>query len=193
MKAIHVKKLTIKLFRDLLYEETENLLWTEVNELLIQIEYQNRCDVFTQEGENTWKRYVSKVRQRFIDTKQFTREPEDPESDSPESYELEYSDGSIHYEVKIEDNVEWTVELLKRKIEEMGGRFTDKDIQRMWDLKIRIELILTEDFLGTFFELMGLSDEKLKDEINEWLTKETLRCGSCRNRKLPDMIADIGQ
>ncbi|GET63396.1 hypothetical protein GLOIN_2v1765994 [Rhizophagus irregularis DAOM 181602=DAOM 197198] len=194
MKAIHVKKLAMKLFRDLLYEETEDLLRKEeVIELLLQIEYQNRCETDTQEGGDAWIRYVSKVRQRFIDTKQFTREPEDPESDSPESYELEDSDGSIHYEIKIEDDVEWTVESLKRKIEEMGGRFTDKDIQRMWDLRIRIELILTEDFLGTFFELMRLSDEKLKDEINEWLTKETLRCGNCRNRKLPDMIADIGQ
>ncbi|PKC53332.1 hypothetical protein RhiirA1_447282, partial [Rhizophagus irregularis] len=194
MKAIHVKKLAMKLFRDLLYEETEDLLRKEeVIELLLQIEYQNRCEADTQEGGDAWIRYVSKVRQRFIDTKQFTREPEDPESASPESYELEDSDGSIHYEIKIEDDVEWTVESLKRKIEEMGGRFTDKDIQRMWDLRIRIELILTEDFLGTFFELMGLSDEKLKDEINEWLTKETLICGNCRNRKLPDMIADIGQ
>ncbi|GBC32790.2 hypothetical protein GLOIN_2v1765994 [Rhizophagus irregularis DAOM 181602=DAOM 197198] len=194
MKAIHVKKLAMKLFRDLLYEETEDLLRKEeVIELLLQIEYQNRCETDTQEGGDAWIRYVSKVRQRFIDTKQFTREPEDPESDSPESYELEDSEGSIHYEIKIEDDVEWTVESLKRKIEEMGGRFTDKDIQRMWDLRIRIELILTEDFLGTFFELMRLSDEKLKDEINEWLTKETLRCGNCRNRKLPDMIADIGQ
>ncbi|GET61176.1 hypothetical protein GLOIN_2v1836489 [Rhizophagus irregularis DAOM 181602=DAOM 197198] len=184
MKAIHVKKLAMKLFRDLLYEETEDLLRKEeVIELLLQIEYQNRCETDTQEGGDAWIRYVSKVRQRFIDTKQFTREPEDPESDSPESYELEDSDGSIHYEIKIEDDVEWTVESLKRKIEEMGGRFTDKDIQRMWDLRIRIELILTEDFLGTFFELMRLSDEKLKDEINEWLTKETLRCGNCRNRK----------
>ncbi|CAB4480633.1 unnamed protein product [Rhizophagus irregularis] len=192
--TIHVKKLAIKLFRDLLYKETEDLLRREeVVELIIQIEYQNRWGVDTQEEKDAWKRLIQKVRQRFIDTKQFTREPEDPESASPESYELEDSDGSIHYEIKIEDNVEWTVELLKRKIEEMGGRFTDKDIQRMWDLKIRIELILTEDFLGTFFELMGLSDEKLKDEINEWLTKETLRCGNCRNRKLPDMIADIGQ
>ncbi|POG79184.1 hypothetical protein GLOIN_2v1765994, partial [Rhizophagus irregularis DAOM 181602=DAOM 197198] len=194
MKAIHVKKLAMKLFRDLLYEETEDLLRKEeVIELLLQIEYQNRCETDTQEGGDAWIRYVSKVRQRFIDTKQFTREPEDPESDSPESYEIEDSEGSIHYEIKIEDDVEWTVESLKRKIEEMGGRFTDKDIQRMWDLRIRIELILTEDFLGTFFELMRLSDEKLKDEINEWLTKETLICGNCRNRKLPDMIADIGQ
>ncbi|GET58687.1 hypothetical protein GLOIN_2v1765994 [Rhizophagus irregularis DAOM 181602=DAOM 197198] len=194
MKAIHVKKLAIKLFRDLLYEETEDLLRSEkVVELILQIEHQNRCEVDTQEGKDAWKRLMQKVGQRFIDTKQFTREPEDPESDSPESYELEDSDGSIHYEIKIEDDVEWTVESLKRKIEEMGGRFTDKDIQRMWDLRIRIELILTEDFLGTFFELMRLSDEKLKDEINEWLTKETLICGNCRNRKLPDMIADIGQ
>ncbi|GBC21878.2 hypothetical protein GLOIN_2v1836489 [Rhizophagus irregularis DAOM 181602=DAOM 197198] len=184
MKAIHVKKLAIKLFRDLLYEETEDLLRSEkVVELILQIEHQNRCEAFTQEGKDAWKRLIQKVRQRFIDTKQFTREPEDPESDSPESYELEDSDGSIHYEIKIEDDVEWTVESLKRKIEEMGGRFTDKDIQRMWDLRIRIELILTEDFLGTFFELMRLSDEKLKDEINEWLTKETLICGNCRNRK----------
>ncbi|PKC54825.1 hypothetical protein RhiirA1_476616 [Rhizophagus irregularis] len=134
MKAIHVKKKAIKLFRDLLYEETEDLLRKgKVVELLLQIEYQNRCEADTQEGSDAWKRYISKVRQRFIDTKQFTREPEDPERDSPESYELEDSDGSIGYEIKIEDNIEWTVELLKRKIEEMGGRFTDKNIQRMWD------------------------------------------------------------
>ncbi|CAB4481142.1 unnamed protein product [Rhizophagus irregularis] len=159
----------------------------------IHIEYQNRCEADTQEGSDAWKRYISKVRQRFIDTKQFTREPEDPERDSPESYELEDSDGSIGYEIKIEDNIEWTVELLKRKIEEMGGRFTDKNIQRMWDLRIRIELILTEEFLGTFFELMGLSDEKLKDEINEWLIRETLICKDCGNKKLPDRMIDPQQ
>ncbi|CAG8776805.1 9885_t:CDS:1, partial [Rhizophagus irregularis] len=181
-------------FRKLLYmeERITELGGYEMFALIQSIEHEEP-ELSIEEYVQRLGKYKQKTIQRFIDTKQFTREPEDPESDSPESYELEDSDGSIHYEAKIEDDIEWTVKLLKRKIEEMGGRFTDKDIQRMWDLRIRIELILTEDFLGTFSELMGLSDEKLKDEINEWLTKETLRCGNCRNRKLPDMIADIGQ
>ncbi|EXX57975.1 hypothetical protein RirG_202140 [Rhizophagus irregularis DAOM 197198w] len=157
-------------------EETITKEIRKVIDLTNTIVYRNSLGK-EESKQQEWERLIQKVLQRFIDTKQFTREPEDPESDSPESYELEDSEGSIHYEIKIEDDVEWTVESLKRKIEEMGGRFTDKDIQRMWDLRIRIELILTEDFLGTFFELMRLSDEKLKDEINEWLTKETLRCG----------------
>ncbi|GBC21803.2 hypothetical protein GLOIN_2v1765994 [Rhizophagus irregularis DAOM 181602=DAOM 197198] len=193
VEVIHATPEMIVIFRKLLYMEetiTENI--GKVIDLTNTIVYRNSLGK-EEPKQQEWERLIQKVLQRFIDTKQFTRELEDPESDSPESYELEDSDGSIHYEVKIEDDVEWTVESLKRKIEEMGGRFTDKDIQRMWDLRIRIELILTEDFLGTFFELMRLSDEKLKDEINEWLTKETLICGNCRNRKLPDMIADIGQ
>ncbi|GET54019.1 hypothetical protein GLOIN_2v1765994 [Rhizophagus irregularis DAOM 181602=DAOM 197198] len=193
-KAKYVVTDAIIQFRKLLYMEERivELGEDEIVYLITSIEYEEpRLSI--KEQNQRLDRYIQKIVQRFIDTKQFTREPEDPESDSPESYELEDSDGSIHYEIKIEDDVEWTVESLKRKIEEMGGRFTDKNIQRMWDLRIRIELILTEDFLGTFFELMRLSDEKLKDEINEWLTKETLICGNCRNRKLPDMIADIGQ
>ncbi|CAG8776036.1 11080_t:CDS:1, partial [Rhizophagus irregularis] len=193
VEAIHATPETIVIFRKLLYME-ENIAKNmgKVIDLTGTIVYRNPL----REGESKqqeWERLIRKVLQRFIDTKQFTREPEDPESASPESYELEDSDGSIHYEIKIEDDVEWTVESLKRKIEEMGGRFTDKDIQRMWDLRIRIELILTEDFLGTFFELMGLSDEKLKDEINEWLIRETLTCKDCGNKKLPDMMEDSQQ
>ncbi|POG69525.1 hypothetical protein GLOIN_2v1776850 [Rhizophagus irregularis DAOM 181602=DAOM 197198] len=193
-KVKHVQPNAIVEFRKLLYmeERIAELGGYEMFALIQDMEYEEP-ELSLEEYKRRLGKYKQKTIQRFIDTKQFTREPDDPDSVSPESYELEDSDGSIHYEIKIEDDVEWTVESLKRKIEEMGGRFTDNDIQRMWDLRIRIELILTEDFLGTFFELMGLSDKKLKDEINEWLTKETLICGNCRNRKLPDMIADIGQ
>ncbi|CAB4428247.1 unnamed protein product [Rhizophagus irregularis] len=151
-----------------------------------------------EEHRQMWNRYGRKIKQRFIDTRQFTKEPEDSESDdaknSPKSYELgNSSDDKEVYEIKREDNIEWTLSKLKVKIEEMGGRYTDKNIQRMWDLRIRIELIVTEDFLGIFFELMGLSDEKLKDEINEWLIKETLTCKDCGNKKLPDMMEDPQQ
>ncbi|GBC27053.1 hypothetical protein GLOIN_2v1765994 [Rhizophagus irregularis DAOM 181602=DAOM 197198] len=167
VEVIHATPETIVIFRKLLYMEetiTENI--GKVIDLTNTIVYRNSLGK-EEPKQQDWERLIQKVLQRFIDTKQFTREPEDPESDSPESYELEDSDGSIHYEIKIEDDVEWTVESLKRKL-------------KKW-----VE--------GTFFELMGLSDEKLKDEINEWLAKETLICGNCRNRKLPDMIADIGQ
>ncbi|PKB92389.1 hypothetical protein RhiirA5_444883, partial [Rhizophagus irregularis] len=40
---------------------------------------------------------------------------------------------------------------------------------------------------------MGLSDEKLKDEINEWLIRETLTCKDCGNKKLPDMMENPQQ
>ncbi|CAB4478762.1 unnamed protein product [Rhizophagus irregularis] len=40
---------------------------------------------------------------------------------------------------------------------------------------------------------MGLSDEKLKDEINEWLIRETLICKDCGNKKLPDRMIDPQQ
>ncbi|CAB4435127.1 unnamed protein product [Rhizophagus irregularis] len=188
---------TIKTFREILYIEGKTVeeIKEKVALLINQIAYDGLPEMGKAELKHrqAWERYQQKVAKRFIDTKQFTREPEDSESDSPASYELEDSDGSIEYKTKIEDNVEWSVEKLKGKIEEMGGRFTDKNIQRMWDLRIRIELILTEDFLGTFFELMGLSDKKLKDEINEWLMRETLTCKDCRNKKLLDMMEDPQQ
>ncbi|EXX55601.1 hypothetical protein RirG_223980 [Rhizophagus irregularis DAOM 197198w] len=193
-KAKYVAPGAITQFRKLLYVEERiiELGEDEIVYLITSIDYEEPW-LSIKEQNQRWDRYIQKIVQRFIETKQFTREPEDSESDeakdSPESYELgNTSDDEEVYEVRGEDNVEWTIRKLKGKIEEMGGRFTDKNIYRMWDLKIRIELILTEDFLGTFFELMGLSDEKLKDEINEWLTKETLRCGNCRNKKLPDMM-----
>ncbi|GET58360.1 hypothetical protein GLOIN_2v1765994 [Rhizophagus irregularis DAOM 181602=DAOM 197198] len=144
VEVIHATPETIVIFRELLYMEeiiTENI--GKVIDLTNTIVYRNPL----REGESKqqeWERLIQKVLQRFIDTKQFTREPEDPESDSPESYELEDSDGSIHYEIKIEDDVKWTVESLKRKIEEMGGRYI-------------------------------------------------FRINGTKNRKLPDMIADIGQ
>ncbi|RGB25120.1 hypothetical protein C1646_675834 [Rhizophagus diaphanus] len=103
---------------------------------------------------------------------QFTKEPENSESDksknSPESYEFEEgaSDG---YEIMEEDGIEWSVDLLKRKIGGIGGKFTDEDIQRIWNLRIRIKLVLTEDFLSVFFERKNLSNEKLKDEMKDWL------------------------
>ncbi|CAB4441474.1 unnamed protein product [Rhizophagus irregularis] len=144
-----------------------------------------------EEHRQMWDRYGQKIKQRFIDTRQFTKEPEDSESDdaknSPESYEFEEG-VSDEYEVKLEDDIEWTVELLKRKIEEMGGKFSDKDIQKIWDLQIRMELILTDEFLGTVWEVINLSNERLKYEVNEWLAKETIICEDCGNRKLPHMM-----
>ncbi|CAB4441799.1 unnamed protein product [Rhizophagus irregularis] len=188
IKVIRASRKAIVIFRELLYlEEKVAEKQDEILIMMICMDYKSENSNI--EDEIQWK-IMKKVINRFIDTKQFTKEPEDSVSDSPESYKLEDSDGSITYEIRIEDNVEWSVDLLKGKIEEMGGRFTDKNIQRMWDLRIRIELILTEDFLGTFFELMGLSDKKLKDEINEWLMRETLTCKDCENKKLPDMMED---
>ncbi|PKY41506.1 hypothetical protein RhiirA4_455095 [Rhizophagus irregularis] len=188
IKVIRASRKAIVIFRELLYlEEKVAEKQDEILIMMICMDYKSENSNI--EDEIQWK-IMKKVINRFIDTKQFTKEPEDSASDSPESYKLEDSDGSITYEIRIEDNVEWSVDLLKGKIEEMGGRFTDKNIQRMWDLRIRIELILTEDFLGTFFELMGLSDKKLKDEINEWLMRETLTCKDCENKKLPDMMED---
>ncbi|RGB34907.1 hypothetical protein C1646_760014, partial [Rhizophagus diaphanus] len=161
-------------FRKLLYmeekiaedeKETDNMIWMITN----LIEYREvpeerpRVDSITA----VWDRYIQKIRQRFIDTRQFTKEPEDSEK---------------------EDGIEWSVELLKEKIEEMGGKLADEDIQRIWNLRIRMELVLTEDFLGAFFERKNLSDEKLKDEMKDWLEQETIECNDCGNRKLPYMI-----
>ncbi|RGB23588.1 hypothetical protein C1646_774271 [Rhizophagus diaphanus] len=185
-------------FRKLLYmeeriaedeKETDNMIWMITN----LIEYGEvpekgpRVDSVTA----VWDRYIQKIKQRFIDTRQFTKEPEDSESDeaknSPESYEFEEgaSDG---YEIMEEDGIEWSVEVLKRKIEDMGGKLTDEDIQRIWNLRIRMELVLTEDFLSAFFERKNLSDEKLKDEMKDWLEQETIECNDCGNRKLPYII-----
>ncbi|CAG8761277.1 20535_t:CDS:2, partial [Rhizophagus irregularis] len=193
-KAKYVAPGAITQFRKLLYVEERiiELGEDEIVYLITSIDYEEPW-LSIKEQNQRLDRYIQEIVQRFIKTKQFTREPEDSESDeakdSPESYELgNTSDDEEVYEVRGEDNVEWTIRKLKGKIEEMGGRFTDKNIYRMWDLRIRMELILTEDFLGTFFELMGLSDEKLKDEINEWLIRETVTCEDCGNKKLPDMM-----
>ncbi|RGB27503.1 hypothetical protein C1646_673923 [Rhizophagus diaphanus] len=58
----------------------------------------------------------------------------------------------------------------------------------MWDLQIRMKLVLTEDFLGAFFERKDLSDKKLKEEIEDWLKQETIECNDCGNRKLPYIL-----
>ncbi|RGB28674.1 hypothetical protein C1646_767534 [Rhizophagus diaphanus] len=165
-------------FRKLLYmeeriaEDTQEIDRTIVT-ITNLIKYKHPVDTNRswEELTSVWDRYVQKIKQRFIDTRQFTKEPEDSESDeaenSPESYEFEEA-ASDGYEIIEEDGIEWSVELLKKRIEDMGGELTDEDIQRIWNLRIRMELVLTEDFLGTFFERKNLSDEKLKDEMKDW-------------------------
>ncbi|RGB28149.1 hypothetical protein C1646_819314 [Rhizophagus diaphanus] len=95
------------------------------------------------------------------------------------------SDGD---EMMEEDGIEWSVDILKRKIEEMDGKFTDEDIQRIWNLRIRMELVLTEDFLGAFFERKNLSDEKLKDEIKDCSTGQ---CENCEHKELLELKDDL--
>ncbi|GBC52795.2 hypothetical protein GLOIN_2v1776850 [Rhizophagus irregularis DAOM 181602=DAOM 197198] len=167
-KAKYVAPGAITQFRKLLYVEERiiELGEDEIVYLITSIDYEEPW-LSIKEQNQRLDRYIQEIVQRFIKTKQFTREPEDSESDeakdSPESYELgNTSDDEEVYEVRGEDNVEWTIRKLKGKIEEMGGRFTDKNIYRI--------------------------DEKLKDEINEWLIRETVTCEDCGNKKLPDMM-----
>ncbi|CAG8779691.1 14053_t:CDS:1, partial [Rhizophagus irregularis] len=84
-------------FRKFLYME-ESIAKSsdyEIFNFLIGIGYKKLPVPFKElkeEHKPMWDRYILKVRQKFIDTRQFTKELEDPESASPESYELEDSD-----------------------------------------------------------------------------------------------------
>ncbi|EXX67657.1 hypothetical protein RirG_112490 [Rhizophagus irregularis DAOM 197198w] len=94
-------------FRKFLYME-ESIAKSsdyEIFNFLIGIGYKKLPVPFKElkeEHKPMWDRYILKVRQKFIDTRQFTKELEDPESASPESYELEDSDGSISVSIRIE-------------------------------------------------------------------------------------------
>ncbi|CAB4473762.1 unnamed protein product [Rhizophagus irregularis] len=87
---LRVKMGVMKTFRELLYEE-EGIATNEekVKELMSDIEYRN---INIENVHEYHKNMVQKIIRIFIDTKGFTKEPEDSESeDSPASYELENS------------------------------------------------------------------------------------------------------
>ncbi|PKY60946.1 hypothetical protein RhiirA4_485291 [Rhizophagus irregularis] len=172
---------TMVKFRKFLYmeESIAEVGIPEMTDFLDTIEYHygTYFSLSKREQNQMWYRYGRKIKQRFIDTRQFTKEPEDSESDnedSPESYELEGE--SDEYEIRTEDDNTWSILELKDKIEEMGGKFSDKDIQKIWDLRKRMELILTDEFLGTVWEVINLN---------------TNQCKNCKRKELLELKDDL--
>ncbi|CAG8784329.1 12010_t:CDS:1, partial [Rhizophagus irregularis] len=109
---LRVKMGAIKTFRELLYEEVGIAMNEEkVKELMFYIEYEN---INIENVHKYHKNMVQKIIRIFIDTRGFTKELEDSESeDSPASYELENS-SEEELEIIIGDK-SWKFSELKRK------------------------------------------------------------------------------
>ncbi|CAB4373968.1 unnamed protein product [Rhizophagus irregularis] len=90
VEPLRVEMGAIKTFRELLYEE-EGIVTNEkkVKELMSNMEYGN---IDIENVHEYYRNMVQKIIRIFIDTRGFTKEPEDSESEgSPASYELENS------------------------------------------------------------------------------------------------------
>ncbi|GBC30533.2 hypothetical protein GLOIN_2v1765994 [Rhizophagus irregularis DAOM 181602=DAOM 197198] len=177
---LRVKMGAIKTFRELLYEE-EGIAMNEekVKELMSDIEYEN---INIENVHEYHKNMVQKIIRIFIDTRSFTKEPEDSESeDSPASYELENS-SEEELEIIIGDK-SWKFSELKRRTSSMD----EDQLRYIWKIGIKLmiemDILVTKTFIDKVQEI-GEMDEREKElKIREWLEKETVICKRCGNRR----------
>ncbi|PKY37239.1 hypothetical protein RhiirB3_462028, partial [Rhizophagus irregularis] len=123
-------------FKELLYEE-EKIAESEekVKELMREITHEN---VKIDNVHEHHKNMVQKIIRVFIDTRGFTKEPEDSESEeSPASYELENS-SEEELEIIIGDK-SWRFSELKRRTSSIN----EDQLKYIW--KIGIKLMIEMD------------------------------------------------
>ncbi|PKY37053.1 hypothetical protein RhiirB3_397132, partial [Rhizophagus irregularis] len=124
-----------------------------------------------------------------IDTRGFTKEPEDSESeDSPASYELENS-SEEELEIIIGDK-SWKFSELRRRSNAM-----DKDqLRYIWKIGIKLmiemDILVTRIFMDKIQEIEEMDEREKERRIKEWLEKETIICEKCGNRRFEMEEAD---
>ncbi|EXX55492.1 hypothetical protein RirG_224970 [Rhizophagus irregularis DAOM 197198w] len=184
---LRVKMGAIKTFRELLYEE-EGIAMNEekVKELMSSIEYEN---INIENVHEYHKSMVQKIIRIFIDTRGFTKEPEDSESEnSPASYELENS-SEEELEIIIGDK-SWKFSELERRTSSM-----DKDqLRYIWKIGIKLmiemDILVTKMFIDKIQEIEEMDEREKESKIREWLEKETVICERCGNRRFEMDKAD---
>ncbi|GBC28000.1 ribonuclease H-like domain-containing protein [Rhizophagus irregularis DAOM 181602=DAOM 197198] len=184
---LRVKTGAIETFRELLYEE-EGIAMNEekVKELMSKIEYEN---IHIENVHEYHKNMMRKIIRIFIDTRGFTKEPEDSESeDSPASYELE-NDSEEELEIIIGDK-SWKFSELRRRSNVMD----EDQLRYIWKIGIKLmiemDILVTRIFMDKIQEIEELDEREKELRIKEWLEKETIRCEKCGNRRFEMDEAD---
>ncbi|PKY58913.1 hypothetical protein RhiirA4_513859 [Rhizophagus irregularis] len=180
IRAVKVVEGAIEKFKELLYEE-EKIAESEekVKELMKRILCENiEIDNVHEHHRNM----VQKVIRVFIDTRGFTKEPEDSESEeSPASYELENS-SEEELEIIIGDK-SWKFSELKRR----SGFIDEDQLKYIWKIGIKLmiemDVLVTKTFIDKVQEIKEMDEEEKELKIREWLEKETVICKRCGNRR----------
>ncbi|CAB4484818.1 unnamed protein product [Rhizophagus irregularis] len=170
----------MKTFRELLYEE-EGIATNEekVKELMSNMEYEN---INIENVHEYHRNMVQKIIRIFIDTRGFTKEPEDSESeDSPASYELENS-SEEELEIIIGDK-SWKFSELKRRTSSID----EDQLRYIWKIEIKLmiemDILVTKTFIDKVQEIEEIDEKEKELKIREWLEKETVICKRCGNRR----------
>ncbi|CAB4492631.1 unnamed protein product [Rhizophagus irregularis] len=187
IRAVRAEVEAIGKFKELLYEE-EKIAESEekVKELIRGIKHEN---VEIDNVHEHHKNMVQKIIRIFIDTRGFTKEPEDSESeDSPASYELENS-SEEELEIIIGDK-SWKFSELRRRSNSM-----DKDqLRYIWKIGIKLmiemDILVTRIFMDKIQEIEEMDEREKERRIKEWLEKETIICEKCGNRRFEMEEAD---
>ncbi|GBC29379.2 ribonuclease H-like domain-containing protein [Rhizophagus irregularis DAOM 181602=DAOM 197198] len=170
----------IEKFKELLYEE-EKIAESEekVKELMQGIIYKN---IEIDNVQEHHKNMIQKIIRIFIDTRGFTKEPEDSESEgSPASYELENS-SEEELEIIIGDK-SWKFSELKRRTSSID----EDQLRYIWKIGIKLmiemDILVTKIFIDKVQEVEEMDEREKELEMREWLEKETVICKRCGIRR----------
>ncbi|CAB4482570.1 unnamed protein product [Rhizophagus irregularis] len=180
IRAVKAEVGAIEKFKELLYEE-EKIAESEekVKELMRGIIYEN---IEIDNVQEHHKNMIQKIIRIFIDTRGFTKEPEDSESEgSPASYELENS-SEEELEIIIGDK-SWKFSELKRRTSSID----EDQLRYIWKIEIKLmiemDILVTKIFIDKVQEVEEMDEREKELEIREWLEKETVICRRCGNRR----------
>ncbi|CAG8752910.1 15523_t:CDS:1, partial [Rhizophagus irregularis] len=147
----------------------------KVKELMQGIIYEN---IEIDNVQEHHKNMIQKIIRIFIDTRGFTKEPEDSESEgSPASYELENS-SEEELEIIIGDK-SWKFSELKRRTSSID----EDQLRYIWKIGIKLmiemDILVTKIFIDKVQEVEEMDEREKELEIREWLEKETVICKRC--------------
>ncbi|CAB4418817.1 unnamed protein product [Rhizophagus irregularis] len=181
IKAVKIKEGAIERFKELLYEE-EKIAESEeeVKDLIVRIGYEN---IEIDNVHEHHKNMIQKIIRVFIDTRGFTKEPEDLESESsPVSYELENDSEEEELEIIIGDK-SWKFSELKRRTNSID----EDQLRYIWKIGIKLmiemDILVTKIFIDKVQEIDEIDEEEKELKIKEWLEEETIICKRCGNRR----------
>jgi hypothetical protein len=180
IRAVRISEGAIEKFKELLYEE-EKIAESEeeVKDLMSKIGHEN---IEIDNVHEHHKNMIQKIIRVFIDTRGFTKEPEDSESEgSPASYELENS-SEEELEIIIGDK-SWKFSELKRRTNSID----EDQLRYIWKIGIKLiiemDILVTKIFIDKVQEIEELDEREKELRIKEWLEKETVICERCGNRR----------